>query len=107
LSAAAGTRSRLASRNASHFGATSCRAIPIPDKNYDNFNLELELDTIRELCKYIPTPLHIDLLYVIGKGLICKPSKHGIILKTDELFKHDEEFINLDGLAQKKYVIII
>jgi hypothetical protein len=28
----AGTRSRLASRNASHFGATSCRAIPIPDK---------------------------------------------------------------------------
>jgi hypothetical protein len=31
LSAAAETRSRLASRNAAHFGATSCRAIPLPD----------------------------------------------------------------------------
>jgi hypothetical protein len=41
LSAAAGTRTRLASRNASHFGATSWRAIPIPDTNYGNF-LELE-----------------------------------------------------------------
>jgi hypothetical protein len=44
LSAAAGTRSRLASRNASHFGATSLSHIPIPDKNNDNFYLELELD---------------------------------------------------------------
>jgi hypothetical protein len=38
LSAAAGTRSRLALRNASHFGATSMSRIPIPDKNYGNFS---------------------------------------------------------------------
>jgi hypothetical protein len=52
LSAAAGTRSRLASRNASHFGATSCRALPIPDKimtiliwNWNNAKIYVFLST--------------------------------------------------------------
>jgi hypothetical protein len=34
---------RLAARNASHFGVTSCHAIPFSDKNYRNFYLKMEL----------------------------------------------------------------
>jgi hypothetical protein len=37
LSAAAKMRFRLASRNASHFGATSCPRIPIPGQKLKHF----------------------------------------------------------------------
>ena len=42
LSAAAGTRSRLASRNALHFGAASCRGFQFQIKHKCMFDLELE-----------------------------------------------------------------
>jgi hypothetical protein len=42
LAATAKAWFRLVARNASHFGVTSCHAIPFPDRNVYNFYLEME-----------------------------------------------------------------
>jgi hypothetical protein len=63
LSAAARARSRLASRNASHFGATSLSRIPVPDKNNGKDELALVRENravIRELQRMQKEPGHVS-----------------------------------------------
>ena len=57
---------------------------------------------IGEYNENVPKTLQIDMIYVLGKGLICKPSKYGITTMTQDMFDCEEEYVEINKMTCPK-----
>ena len=57
---------------------------------------------IDEYNENVPKTLQIDMIYVLGKGLVCKPSKYGITTITQDMFDCEEEYVEISSMTCPK-----